>query len=127
MKKLVVIALSICTLTTMAGIDVEKKGGKKCGNSVCYDYVSDKITDNGDRKIRCRDKGPNSCPTYGVVTVGGTSFQLNDILDYVENQINAGVGIGSYELVANGIVVGVCTWEGSVNSEGIVEYNAHIE
>ena len=124
MKNLVYILLfSIISISGYGKIKVVKQGGKKCGTTVCYDYVQDVIHNNGDRNITCRNKGNEKCPSYGVVTIGDEIIRLEDILADVESNILNGITSGSMDILSsNDNVVAICTFNGALNDEGIVEY-----
>lgn len=121
------ILISISLNCAFGKIKVVKQGGKKCGNSVCYDYVQDVIHNNGDRNITCRNKGHEKCPTYGVVSLEGAVVDLATIVDEVEQSISAGTNVGSFDVYSQGQLIGTCTFSGQINAEGIVEFEALID
>ena len=112
-----------------AGIDVVKSGGKKCGNSVCYNYVRDKV--NGDdRKITCTGSGINECPSYGVATLlNGYSVNIDVIVSNIESKISNGQTNGYVQMQCLDLD-GFCAyyqWSGSINDEGFIELELYID
>jgi hypothetical protein len=92
-----ILSVTLCTFAFSKEVTIVKKGGKKDGCCVRYDYVS--YTEGKESiRIRCNGKGPNDCPG-GIIQ--NTDFDIvdvnsmNELIDYAENEILLGSLAGS--------------------------------
>ncbi|MFY0644962.1 MAG: hypothetical protein JXR19_10890 [Bacteroidia bacterium] len=129
MKKLILLLLIGLSVEAMARpIVIIKQGGKRCGlfnKEVCYDYIEIKDLDDSYTQ-KCKGEGRNSCPRVGIVTIGGLEVAVDGLISQVEQAILNGDETGLGHLMSGGTVAATYSWQGIVNSQGLLEYRIEI-
>lgn len=119
MKKLTLIVISLFSMsllssfthtTEVAPRKVVIRGGKKCGNTVCYNVIRQKGA-GSDMILKCLGAGINSCTiTKAGIDEDNQPYNHSDLSDYDYVQYNFGLNYAQLKIIDDIVENGTHTW-----------------